>query len=261
MTVYLGKTPVGVTKIVKKEVAKTKFGVSIDDLIGNVDENGMLSAPTEPFILDLSGVRIVEARALGRVFSQSIVQEIIADDIVEVRPYGFYNAFQNSTSLLRASFNGLVEVATANSFPNSFQGATNAVVIFGNLKRVSGNDAFYYAFYGNKAFIPDVSFPVLEEITGQTAFNNGFDVPTNKTMQFSALKKVTGGTTSTYPTFSLYTSGQIWKFPNATEFTGYIFRNYVSEIHFAAANQAAIEACDGYDYKWGATNATIYFDL
>ena len=35
----------------------------------------------------------------------------------------------------------------------------------------------------------------------------------------------------------------------------------ITEIHFAAANQATIEALDGYATKFGATDATIYFDL
>lgn len=35
----------------------------------------------------------------------------------------------------------------------------------------------------------------------------------------------------------------------------------LTEIHFAAANQATIEALSRYASKFGATNATIYFDL
>ena len=73
------------------------------------------------------------------------------------------------------------------------------------------------------------------------------------------LKKISS--TGTSATFTNYTSGQKYYFPNVSFITGKVFINYVSEIHFAAANQAAIEACDGYDTKWGATNATIYFDL
>jgi hypothetical protein len=34
-----------------------------------------------------------------------------------------------------------------------------------------------------------------------------------------------------------------------------------TEIHFATANQTTIEALAGYSSKFGATNATIYFDL
>ena len=35
----------------------------------------------------------------------------------------------------------------------------------------------------------------------------------------------------------------------------------LTEIHFAAANQSKIEASSYYSSKWGADNATIYFDL
>ena len=35
----------------------------------------------------------------------------------------------------------------------------------------------------------------------------------------------------------------------------------LAEIHFAAANQSKIEASSSYSSKWGADNATIYFDL
>lgn len=35
----------------------------------------------------------------------------------------------------------------------------------------------------------------------------------------------------------------------------------LTSIHFAAANQATIEALSGYSSKWGASKATIYFDL
>jgi hypothetical protein len=41
------------------------------------------------------------------------------------------------------------------------------------------------------------------------------------------------------------------------------FRNCtaLTEIHFRADMQATIEAMSQYANKWGATNATIYFDL
>lgn len=35
----------------------------------------------------------------------------------------------------------------------------------------------------------------------------------------------------------------------------------LTEIHFPAAIKSTIEALTGYSDKWGATNATIYFDL
>lgn len=48
-----------------------------------------------------------------------------------------------------------------------------------------------------------------------------------------------------------------------TAASSYIFRHRTTleEIHFRADMQATIEAMSGYADKWGATNATIYFDL
>lgn len=48
-----------------------------------------------------------------------------------------------------------------------------------------------------------------------------------------------------------------------TSATTYIFNGCtgLTEIHFKASAQSAVEALTGYADKWGATNATIYFDL
>lgn len=35
----------------------------------------------------------------------------------------------------------------------------------------------------------------------------------------------------------------------------------LTEIHFGAENQSAIESSTGYSTKWGRSSATIYFDL
>jgi hypothetical protein len=37
--------------------------------------------------------------------------------------------------------------------------------------------------------------------------------------------------------------------------------NNLAEIHFRADMQTTVEALNGYSSKFGATNATIYFDL
>ena len=54
-------------------------------------------------------------------------------------------------------------------------------------------------------------------------------------------------------------------FPNVTRFNMATSTFYgctaLTEIHFRADMQATVEALSGYSSKWGATNATIYFDL
>ena len=51
--------------------------------------------------------------------------------------------------------------------------------------------------------------------------------------------------------------------PNVTTVGDYAFDscNSLMEIHFAVKNKEAIEALSDYSNKFGATNATIYFDL
>ena len=51
--------------------------------------------------------------------------------------------------------------------------------------------------------------------------------------------------------------------PNVTTVRSRAFYRCESlrEIHFAAKNKKAIEALSGYSNKFGATNATIYFDI
>ena len=52
--------------------------------------------------------------------------------------------------------------------------------------------------------------------------------------------------------------------PKCTSFANeYVFQECaaLTAIHFAAANEAKMEACAGYSTKWGAVNATVYFDL
>ena len=50
---------------------------------------------------------------------------------------------------------------------------------------------------------------------------------------------------------------------NVTTVGSYAFRSCDSlkEIHFAVKNKEAIEALSSYSNKFGATNATIYFDI
>ena len=51
--------------------------------------------------------------------------------------------------------------------------------------------------------------------------------------------------------------------PNVTTVGDFAFYycNSLMEIHFAVKNKEAIEALSDYSNKFGATNATIYFDL
>lgn len=260
-----------VSPVVTKEVAKTKFGVSVDTFLGDVDENGKLKLPKGETVLDLTGVKTVESGTFMYKFYRSYgytvtaITKIIADDLESVGIYAFYNAFFGQRSITEARFG--IKVVTSNYAFRSCFSSAEPKVYFYNLKRVDGVSAFANIFESsNSGFVEDKTFPVLEEVSGNSVFDTYKTYSASAPSVFSSIKKITGNATAKYSsTFgSIYKADTVWKFPRATELTGYVWNvgtSYTGEIHFAAANQAVIEACDKYDEKWGFVSATIYFDL
>ena len=126
-----------------------------------------------------------------------------------------------------------------NSGMNSaFQGCSSITSIsFPQLTTIDSsgmNSAFQYC-----TGITSVSFPQLTTI-GQNGMNSAFrNCEKLESISFPALTQVT------------------------SPFNNYTFNgcDALTEIHFRADAQTAIEAMTGYADKFGAPNATIYFDL
>lgn len=124
---------------------------------------------------------------------------------------------------------------------------------------------FNYAFNGCKG-ITSVNLPLLET-AGDGAFTNAF-YQCNKitSINMPALKTIK---TSTFNyAFNGCSSLTSISFPSLTSMYTNSFGNYafgscskLTEIHFRADKQSAIESLTGYSKNFGATNATIYFDL
>ena len=92
--------------------------------------------------------------------------------------------------------------------------------------------------------ITSVDLSSLQSV-GSNGMNSAFAVCRKlNLMSFPSLTDVQAG--------SFGTSTYTYAFRDCTALT---------EIHFRADMQATIEAMSGYANKWGATNATIYFDL
>lgn len=248
-------------------VEKTKFGVGIDNFIGDVDADGKLSQRADIEEINLAGVKSIGERAMDLVFAGREIKRFIANDVESIDSSGFSECFR-SAKIVQASFDGFEEINAGNAFASCFYNCSRLTYIsFKKLKRINGIGVFSNALSGTTALTltDDEIFPLLEEIAGQQALSTVRRYKANDVITFSKVKKITGGTATYQSTFgSLTVKDTVWNFPSATEFTGYIWNasaSYPGEIHFAAANQAAIEACDGYANKWGFQNATIYFDL
>lgn len=234
-----------VAPVVTKEVAKTKFGATVDTWIGDVDENGVLQKTTWEGALDFSGVKHFHS---GTIFS-----------------YKFYQ-----TNVTSVNFGDLESLDTLQCFEYAFSGCQKLESInFDSLIEMNSSGVMKYAFSNCKK-IKKAMFPSLKKIGSygfQYAFNNCSSL---EETDFSALESVESGGFST--TFYKCTALKKISFPSLTSInanafgTGtasYPFRDCTGmvEIHFRADMQAVVESLSGYAYKFGAANATIYFDL
>lgn len=151
--------------------------------------------------------------------------------------YAFRLAFSKCSALTSVDFSSLKTVGS-----NCFEEMCSRCVSltsakFDSLEEI-GVSVFSQAFYGCKA-LTSISFPSLTTV-GSSSFQYCFS-------------GCTGLTTISFPSLTTVKSNSFTNcFNNCTALT---------EIHFPAAIQSTIEATTGYSSKWGATNATIYFDL
>lgn len=279
----------------------TKYGVSIDNMLGNVDANGQLSVPYGEFVFNGAGIKSLGTNALAYKFAAPTayaclpIRKILLPDLLQVSSeslrYVAYNAYSltevdlglitdiNSTSVLLSAFESAYNLATvrapnvttisgysaceyafrstgltSNAFPNlttisgssacryMYAGCTFDELGLDNLVTISGGTACQYMFQGLK--IDEARFPKLESITGSMACRYWFSGSTVKKVYFPALTTVDESV-----------------FGSASYNGAFSSCSQLTEIHFRADAQATIEAMDGYSAKWGATNATIYFDL
>lgn len=254
-------------------VNKVKYGVTIDNILGDVDSNGNYVVPSEPLEVNLGGVKNVPARSFYYKFYNIKKLTVNANDITSVGTYCFSCAFAtetaSNTDFLSISFDGLETAEGEGAFYQACKGRSptqgTTHISFKKLKKVNARQCFSeFASSLNLELFGQI-FPSLEEIQGNDAFYAAFKVNKDGVYNFQTIKKIVGASAAYSATFGgIYVQNTVWNFPNATEFTGYIWNgssSYASEIHFAAANQAAIEACNGYANKWGFLGATIYFDL
>lgn len=251
-------------------VESERVGCTIGDFLGTVDEDGTYVEPNsynisaDAVVVDLSGIKRVNNSGFESAFYfRPMVKKVIADDLVEVGNKAFQNCFADQYVEYEVSFGSLEEIPTsaASCFGNAFASRFGTPIVrFPKLKRVMAASAFQNAF--NRSIQPDDVFPVLEEVSGNQVFYNFRSTRNDDVIRFSAVKKITGATSgATNATFVSFNS-VIWEFPSVEEITGIVFYSSgAKEIHFAASNKEKIEACDGFDTKWGGTNATIYFDL
>lgn len=194
-----------------------RFGLSMDDLIGDVDENGVLQAPQE--------------KELNVVFN--LLERIAGDENNSA-----IRLCTAPNSIKTVSFPDLVEVSSYQSLSYALYGCTALTSVDLSSLTVIGHGGLNSTFE-NCVSLTSVDLSSLTEIGSLGLFWTFRDCVSLTSVSFPSLT-------------SLQTDSCIGTFLNCTNLT---------EIHFRSNMQAIIEATSSYSNKWGATNATFYFDL
>ena len=258
----------------------TKFGVSLDNLLGNVDADGVYQLSDAPFTFDATSIKkspdglgdlftykfyklpltgtvdlsnythdalnATTAQFFTQAFSYTRVQKLITPrERYGSSPMQFYQSFQHCDALKEIVFSNPIMSSSAFGFVETFQYCdfSNASINFDIITSI-GPYGFYGAFKYCK--LPEeIRFTNLTEITAKFAFRGAF-------LQTTGCKRYF------FPSLTSVTSDA---FGNSTHLTWYNATD-VEEIHFRADMQATIEAVTGYSSKFGApSTCTIYFDL
>lgn len=302
MTVYLGDKAVGVNTVVEKEVAKTKFGVSIDNLLGDVDENGELQFPTAPFVFNGLGIKRIDYGRLGYRFASDgadgkyyPVTKILLPDLESIEGYGCIKLASFSRTLVEVDLGKISSVLGLQTFVDAFASCANLTTLSApnltelggqyccrsmfeysgmrstglpNLTTISGASACQYMYLG--CTFDELGLDNLTTISGVSACQYMFSSLTIDVAEFPKLATITGSSACRY----WFNNSKVKKvyFPALTTVNNDVFGSSASngafgacaqltEIHFRSDMQATIESMSGYNYKFGATNTTIYFDL
>lgn len=139
---------------------------------------------------------------------------------------------------------------------------------FAGVKEI-GYQGLWCAFYGNTR-ITSLDLSSLQTV-GEQGLYYAFQYCRGMTSVYlSSLQTVgTGGLIYAFGgcskliaiSFPSLTNVQTNSFGSASYTYAFANCTALTEIHFRADMQSTIEALDGYVDKWGARNATIYFDL
>lgn len=259
-----------VSPVVEKKVPSTKYGLSVENLLPTYNADGTITPAevAENVEIPIDGVSL-PSMAFAYMFAENrgnatnITFKGTPQSIGNECFSGLTSANSDVESVV---FDGLIDIPQSTSkglFYNAFfrsRASQTCIVRFPTLKSVGAYGLYYMRMpYSSNSLDAEDIFPELESITGARAMSTIF-VGT-KPIVLPKVKTIVGVSTP-YDSPFYENFNNVYKFPSLESITGtYVFPKAVTELHFPAAAQDTIEADANYATKWGATNATIYFDL
>lgn len=291
-------TPAIVTKEITD---KKMFNADYNTWVGVLDDNGKLNYETEPVELVFTGMKDIGdwCFAYRYYYKKNIQASLIFSDLEDVTGEDAMNYFFYQSGATSVEFPKLTRVTGSNAMYNAFSYNANLTnIVLENLVEVSGEYAMVSCF-SNCGKLTSISLPNLTTISSQSgclslfsscsyitsadlrrlttisgnsgASNMFFSNSQLKTINLNSLTSVTGNTAMTQMFKSNYQLAKI-RFPSLVEVSNKAFSSSSSsdmfysctnlrQIHFRKDAYSVITSLYRYSNKWGATNATIYFDL
>ena len=248
----------------------TQFGLTVEQLLGTVDSEGNLTLPTLPSITFVGLAKISSGafcyKFIHRGFETGAT--VSFPDLTNIAEEGMAFSFGYCDSLTSVDLSALTTVGN-NGLGSCFYGCGAITSVDLSALTTVGNNGLYSCFTDCRSIINvDLSALTTLGVNGAAFCFVSCDSLTS--VDLSALTTV--GNNGLQSCFTNCTSLANISFPSLTSVQAnsfgtasydYCFKGCtaLTEIHFRADAQTAIEAMTGYADKWGATNATIYFDL
>lgn len=279
----------------------TFLGLGFDQWVGALDENGTLKKAPNTIKFNAAGIRDVESFVFAYRLTNTDVQSVNFPDLTTISgSVACYKMFGGCKEVTSVGLNNLRTVDGSNACYEMFYGCSKLTsAMLENLTTISGGYGCYYMFgncdnlisarlknlttisgeYGcgwlfySCPNLVDAGLGNLTTISGRYACQRMFDGC--KQLMSAGLENLTtisgqwacqymfngctGLTKEYFPMLTVFGYNNVF----GTTSTNYIFTRCINitELHFRADTQSVIEGLTGYSAKFGAINATIYFDL
>lgn len=237
----------------------------------NVNNGVVTSIENENFASNaFDGITEIADSGMYGCFLNAVVGGgLVFKDLTTLGRSSLYDAFRN-TRISSVNFKNLVSTPAQSytstaPFNYTFASCRNLKEIYFPELVTVGDNSFYDTFQSAGGVVPvdTVSFPKLTTINyrGFSLIFEGTKFASGTTITFPSLTTIDFGLYNTFNNCTGLTSISFPKLTSVNSLAGSFASSGITEIHFRQDMQSTIEALTGYSSKFGASNATVYFDL
>ena len=222
----------------------TQFGLTAEQMLGTLDGEGNLTRPTLPSIT-FTGLKSISGSALYYKFNQRTFETgatVSFPDLTNIAQYGMAYCFSFCSSLTSVDLSALTTVGD-NGLNSCFSNCSSLTSVDLSALTTVGDNGLNSCFSTSRS-LTSVDLSALTTV-GSNGLNSCFGY-------CRSLANISFPSLTSVQTNSFGAASYNYCFYGCTALT---------EIHFRADAQTAIEAMTGYADKFGAAGASIYWDL